>query len=83
MRDYEAARRRHVTRFEAILPEYRDRIEWPQEVWDVPIASGHGMSEGIFAGSCGHASHLPDDLCVFEPVVRTATTTRCHSSGSK
>jgi phenylacetate-coenzyme A ligase PaaK-like adenylate-forming protein len=26
------------------------------------------MSEGIFAGFCGHGSHLPDDLCVFEPV---------------
>jgi len=57
--------RRIIAISEPLLPEARAAV---QEVWDVPIASGYGMSEGIFAGSCGHASPLPDDLCVFEPV---------------
>ena len=26
------------------------------------------MSEGLFTGSCGDAIHLPDDLCLLEPV---------------
>ncbi len=26
------------------------------------------MSEGMFAGSCGQGTHLPDDLCLLEPV---------------
>ena len=26
------------------------------------------MSEGIFTGCCDHGIHLPDDLCIFEPV---------------
>ena len=38
------------------------------ETWGAPIANGYAMSEGIFTGCCGHGIHLPDDLCIFEPV---------------
>jgi phenylacetate-coenzyme A ligase PaaK-like adenylate-forming protein len=50
---------------ELLLPEARDVI---QQLWDVPVGNRHGMSDGVFAGFCGHASHLPDDRCLFEPV---------------
>jgi phenylacetate-CoA ligase len=50
---------------EPLLPEARAAI---QRAWGVPIGNRYGMSEGVFAGFCGHGSHLPDDLCVFEPV---------------
>jgi phenylacetate-coenzyme A ligase PaaK-like adenylate-forming protein len=50
---------------EPLLPEARTAV---REAWAVPVGSRYGMSEGIFAGFCGHGSHLPDDLCLFEPV---------------
>ena len=50
---------------EPLFPEARTAI---QQAWDVPVGNRYGMSEGVFAGFCGHASHLPDDLCLFEPV---------------
>jgi phenylacetate-CoA ligase len=49
---------------EPLLPEARTAI---QRAWDVPIGSRYGTSEGIFSGFCGYGSHLPDDLCLFEP----------------
>ena len=57
--------RRVMAIAEPLLPEARATI---REAWDVPIGSRYGMSEGVFAGFCGHATHLPDDLCLFEPV---------------
>lgn len=36
----------------------------------MPVANAYGMSEGVFSGFCGHTSHLPDDLCIIEPVDR-------------
>lgn len=36
--------------------------------WGAPVANGYAMSEGMFTGSCGHGIHLPDDLCILEPV---------------
>jgi phenylacetate-coenzyme A ligase PaaK-like adenylate-forming protein len=50
---------------EPLLPESRAKLSG---VWDAPVSSGYGMSEGIFTGSCGSALHLPDDLTVVEPV---------------
>jgi phenylacetate-CoA ligase len=50
---------------EPLLPEARAAV---QDAWAVPVGSRYGMSEGIFTGFCGHGSHLPDDLCLFEPV---------------
>jgi phenylacetate-CoA ligase len=50
---------------EPLLPEARAAI---RQAWDVPIGNRYGMSEGVFAGFCGHGTHLPDDLCVFELV---------------
>lgn len=50
---------------EPLLPEARAAIE---AAWGVPIANAYGMSEGVFAGFCGHGTHLPDDLCLVEPV---------------
>jgi phenylacetate-coenzyme A ligase PaaK-like adenylate-forming protein len=47
------------------LPEARADLE---ATWGVPVASGYGMSEGLFAGFCGYGSHLPDDVCLLEPV---------------
>lgn len=57
--------RRVVAISEPLLPEARDIVE---RTWGAPVASGYGMSEGVFTGSCGLANHLPDDLCLFEPV---------------
>jgi phenylacetate-CoA ligase len=57
--------RRVMAIAEPLLPESRAAV---REAWDVPVGSRYGMSEGIFAGFCGHGSHLPDDLCLFEPV---------------
>ena len=57
--------RRVMAISEPLLPEVRAAI---RQAWDVPIGNRYGMSEGVFAGFCGHGSHLPDDLCVFEPV---------------
>jgi phenylacetate-coenzyme A ligase PaaK-like adenylate-forming protein len=57
--------RRVMAIAEPLLPEARAAI---RQAWDVPIGNRYGMSEGVFTGFCGHGSHLPDDLCVFEPV---------------
>ena len=57
--------RRVIAISEPLLPEARQVIH---EAWGVPIANGYAMSEGIFTGFCGHGIHLPDDLCIFEPV---------------
>ena len=59
------APQRVVAISEPLLPEARAELE---STWGVPVASGYGMSEGLFAGSCGDGSHLPDDLCLLEPV---------------
>ena len=59
------APRRVMAISEPLFPEARAAI---QQAWDVPVGNRYGMSEGVFAGFCGHASHLPDDLCLFEPV---------------
>ena len=50
---------------EPLLPEARAVV---QQAWDVPVGSRYGTSEGIFSGFCGYGSHLPDDLCLFEPI---------------
>lgn len=39
-----------------------------EQTWQAPVGVNYGMSEGLFTGSCGHGTHLPDDLCLFEPV---------------
>jgi phenylacetate-CoA ligase len=59
------APQRVVAISEPLLPEVRADLE---ATWGVPVASGYGMSEGLFVGFCGHGSHLPDDLCLLEPV---------------
>jgi phenylacetate-coenzyme A ligase PaaK-like adenylate-forming protein len=59
------APRRVIAISEPLLPEARRVID---ETWAAPIANGYAMSEGIFTGCCGHGIHLPDDLCIFEPV---------------
>jgi len=59
------APRRIVAISEPLLPEARTDLE---TTWGAPVASGYGMSEGLFAGSCGHGLHLPDDLCLLEPI---------------
>jgi phenylacetate-coenzyme A ligase PaaK-like adenylate-forming protein len=57
---------------EPLFPEARRAVE---EVWQVPIANGYGMSEGIFSGFCGRGIHLPDDLCYLEAVDREGRPT--------
>ena len=57
--------RRVIAISEPLLPEARQVVH---ETWGVPIANGYGMSEGVFTGFCGHGIHLPDDVCIFEPV---------------
>jgi phenylacetate-coenzyme A ligase PaaK-like adenylate-forming protein len=59
------APRRVVAISEPLLPETRQLLE---ETWNAPVANGYGMSEGLFTGSCGHSIHLPDDLCIVEPI---------------
>src|SRR5262249_35124705 len=44
--------RRVMAIAEPLLPEARSEI---RGTWDVPIGSRYGMSEGVFAGFCGHA----------------------------
>ncbi|GAC1604180.1 MAG: phenylacetate--CoA ligase family protein [Acidimicrobiales bacterium] len=50
---------------EPLLPEDRAELEL---TWEAPVASAYGMSEGLFCGFCGYGSHLPDDLCLLEPI---------------
>ena len=57
--------RRIVAISEPLLPETRVLLE---ETWGVPVASGYGMSEGLFTGACGYSAHLPDDLCMLETI---------------
>jgi phenylacetate-coenzyme A ligase PaaK-like adenylate-forming protein len=57
--------RRVLAIAEPLLPEARAAV---RQAWDVPIGNRYGMSEGVFTGFCGHGTHLPDDLCVFEAV---------------
>ncbi|MBV9197794.1 MAG: phenylacetate--CoA ligase family protein [Solirubrobacterales bacterium] len=59
------APRRVIAISEPLLTEIRAAAE---ATWDAPVACGYGMSEGLITGSCGHAIHLPDDLCLVEPV---------------
>lgn len=59
------APRRVIAISEPLLPETRAAAA---EAWGVPVANGYGMSEGLFAGSCAHGVHLPDDLFLVEPV---------------
>jgi phenylacetate-coenzyme A ligase PaaK-like adenylate-forming protein len=64
------APQRVVAISEPLLPEARADLE---ATWGVPVASGYGMSEGLFVGFCGHGSHLPDDLCLLELVSADGT----------
>lgn len=57
--------KRVVAISEPLLPEARAVIE---RTWGIPVANGYGMSEGVFTGACGQSMHLPDDLCVVEPI---------------
>lgn len=57
--------RRVIAISEPLLPEVRAAAA---AAWAAPVAIGYGMSEGLFAGCCGHGIHLPDDLCLIEPV---------------
>ncbi|GAC1589905.1 MAG: phenylacetate--CoA ligase family protein [Acidimicrobiales bacterium] len=57
------APRRVVAISEPLQPEVRMAVE---EAWGAPVASGYGMSEGVFTGACPHGLHLPDDLCFVE-----------------
>ena len=50
---------------EPLLPQDREAIS---AAWEVPIGNRYGTSEGVFTGFCGHRNHLPDDLCIVEPV---------------
>ena len=65
---------------EPLLPEARADLE---ATWGVPVASGYGMSEGLFAGFCGYGSHLPDDLCVLELVSADGTPVEAGATAAK
>ncbi len=49
---------------EPLLPEISEAVA---AAWGVLPVSNYGMSEGLFARSCGQSLHLPDDLCITEP----------------
>ncbi|HEY1620781.1 MAG TPA: hypothetical protein VGG25_24370 [Streptosporangiaceae bacterium] len=49
---------------EPLLPEISEVVA---AAWGVRPVSNYGMSEGLFARSCGQGLHLPDDLCITEP----------------
>lgn len=57
---------------EPLLPEARAEIE---TTFGVPVIDYWGMSEGMYAMACGHGTtmHLPDDLCIVEPVDEAGT----------
>jgi phenylacetate-coenzyme A ligase PaaK-like adenylate-forming protein len=59
------APRRVLAISEPLLPEVRELAE---RTWRAPIGISYGMSEGLFTGSCGYGTHLPDDLCLVETV---------------
>jgi len=52
---------------EPLLPEARAEVE---AAFGVPVLDYWGMSEGMYAMPCGQGAimHLPDDLCIVEPV---------------
>jgi phenylacetate-coenzyme A ligase PaaK-like adenylate-forming protein len=52
---------------EPLLPEIRAAVE---SAWPVRVRNIYGASEGFYAGvcHCSNDGHLPDDLCIFEPV---------------
>ncbi len=74
------APQRVVAISEPLLPEVRADLE---ATWGVPVASGYGMSEGLFAGFCGDGSHLPDDLCLLEPVRADSTPVEAGETSAK
>jgi len=74
------APQRVVAISEPLLPEVRADVE---ATWGVPVASGYGMSEGLFAGSCGYGSHLPDDLCLLELVRVDGTQVEAGGTSAK
>ena len=65
---------------EPLLPEVRADLE---ATWAVPVASGYGMSEGLFAGFCGYGSHLPDDVCLLELVRADGTPVEAGETSAK
>ena len=65
---------------EPLLPEARADLEG---TWGVPVASGYGMSEGLTAGFCGYGSHLPDDLCLLEPVGADGSPVGANTTSAK
>jgi phenylacetate-coenzyme A ligase PaaK-like adenylate-forming protein len=52
---------------EPLLPEVARSVE---AAWGVPVYDYWGMSEGLYAQPCapGAFMHLPDDICIVEPV---------------
>jgi phenylacetate-coenzyme A ligase PaaK-like adenylate-forming protein len=74
------APQRVVAISEPLLPEARADLE---ATWGVPVASGYGMTEGLFSGFCGHGSHLPDDLCLLEPVSADGTAVEEGATSAK
>jgi phenylacetate-CoA ligase len=52
---------------EPLLPEVRAAVE---SQWGIEVLNVYGMSEGLYANCChrSKAAHLPDDLCIVEPV---------------
>jgi phenylacetate-CoA ligase len=59
------APRRVIGISEPLLPEAKQVL---RETWRVPVGTAYGMTEGLFAGFCGRATHLPDDFVLVEPV---------------
>ena len=57
--------RRVLAISEPLLPEVRAAAT---TAWDAPVVNAYGMSEGVFSVSCEYGLHLPDDLCLVEPV---------------
>jgi phenylacetate-CoA ligase len=74
------APQRVVAISEPLLPEVRADLE---ATWGVPVATGYGMSEGLFAGFCGYGSHLPDDVCLLEPVRADGTPVEAGETSAK
>jgi phenylacetate-coenzyme A ligase PaaK-like adenylate-forming protein len=74
------APRRVTAISEPLLPETRAAL---YDAWGAPIANGYGMSEGAFTGWCGHGTHLPDDLCLLEPVDEAGRPVRPGTPGAR
>lgn len=58
----------HIKTCGELLTE--DTREAARDAWGVEIHDSWGASEGVYAFSCGRTPtmHLPDDLCIIEPV---------------